>query len=163
MRFLHQYNTFLLLIILTSVISCSSYETVVIHDRIALPGGDRDYTFADKSGKKKSAFKTGKQKSVVITSKKYLVKGKGFTPESMIMNEGIKEALSDNYIEAEILFKQIKLNSSDGSVENNLAVIYELTKRKKDAMLMYTKALLKSPDNREYRSNMQSFINHNKF
>lgn len=94
---------------------------------------------------------------------KYLANGQGFNPESDIMRKGVDEALKGNYIEAEILFLHVRNNINDGSVENNLAVIYELSKRKKEAHIMYTDALIKSPDNLKFKSNLLSFINNNKF
>jgi len=160
----HQfYRTFLFSIILLSVTACSSYEELLVDNKIFFPDESSGYIFSDKQGQLKSEPGPGRQKSFRIHSERYLSKGKGFTPESEILNEGIKELLKGNYFEAEILFKDIQENITDGTVENNLAVIYELTKRDKDSMEMYYRALFKSPENNKFRSNLLSFINHTKF
>ncbi len=163
MRFLQRYNSVLLLWLLLVQASCSSYKELAIDDRVALPAESSSYIFTDSSGQAKPVSKSGKEKSLLISSKKYLASGNGFSPEADIMNIAVAESLKGNYSEAEILLKEIQENVSDGSVENNLGVIYELTKRKKDAMKMYTKAVIISPDNSKFRSNLVSYINHNKF
>jgi len=163
MRFLRQYKIIFLLPVITAVTSCSSYNKLAVNDRIVLPGESRSYSFQDAPAEYNTGLKPGKQKNILITSAKFLARGKGCTPESAIMNKGIEETLEGNYPEAETLFNEVRENITDGSVENNLAVIYELTKRKKDAMKMYTIALIKSPENSEFRSNLLSFINHNKY
>jgi tetratricopeptide (TPR) repeat protein len=145
------------------VTACSSYRELVIENKVVLPGEISKYKFTDAAGDKKPGAKPAGQKSLLISSIKYIAKGEGFKPESRIMDMGVEETLKGNYAEAEILFKEIQENITDGSVENNLAVIYELTKRKKDAMKMYTSALIKSPANSKFRSNLLSYINHNKF
>lgn len=153
------------------MISCSSYSELTVNDKITLPEETRNFRFTDTAGdvlkgaevELKSAAKPGKQKKLSMTTKKYLARGKCFTPEYGIMDRGIEEALKGNYHEAETLFSAIRGNITDGSVENNLAVVYEMTERKKEAMRMYTTALIKSPENPEFRSNLYSFINHNKY
>ncbi len=152
-----------LLLCLIPAAACSSYREIVIDDKVVLTAESRGYIFTDPSGKQTALLKSGKDKSLPISSKKHLAPGKGFSPESEIMDMAVEESLKGNYNEAEILLKEIQENITDGSVENNLAVIYELTKRKKEAMKMYTKAIFKSPDNSHFRSNLLSFINHNKF
>lgn len=161
MKYPRLYKIILPLILAVS--ACSSYEELIISDRILLPDESRGYVFSDTIIEKKADSKSGKQKALPVTSEKYLAKSMGFNPESKIMNRGVEEALKGNYSEAEILFNEIREVITDGSVENNLAVICELTKRKKDAERLYTEALLKSPENTKFKSNLSSFINHNKY
>lgn len=111
----------------------------------------------------KTGTMKGKQKKLSVITKKYLARGKGFTPESGIMDRGVEEVLNGNYFEAETLFYAVRDNITDGSIENNLAVVYELTERKKEALKMYTTALIKSPENPEFRCNLSSFIDQNKY
>jgi hypothetical protein len=131
--------------------------------RIPLPDKNSELKFFDSGNAITSDSKQKSKKSLVISIPRYLVKGNGLSPESIIMRKGVNETLIGNFIEAEILFLQVQDNFTDGSVENNLAVIYELLKRKKEAHIMYTNALIKSPDNLKFRSNLLSFIKHNKF
>jgi len=162
MKYLPRYSAALFLWIFIAGTGCSSYEQLTIDDKIVLPDNS-GFVFNDTISEKKFESKSARERTLLISSEKYLARGKGFTPESGIMDMGVDEALKGNYIEAEILFRQIKENITDGSIENNLAVIYELTKRKKEAMALYTNALVKSPDNPKFKSNFLSFINHNKF
>lgn len=163
MRFFHLYKIFFLFLVTAAVTSCSSYKELTVNDKIILPEESQLYRFSETPAEQKTGLKSGRQKKIQVTSKKYLARGKDFTPESEIMNKGVEEALKGNYPEAETLFEAIRENNTDGAVENNLAVVYELTKRKKDAMKMYTIALIKSPENSEFRSNLLSFISYNKF
>lgn len=159
MKFHHQFS--LIFLFLTVLVSCSSYSELVFSSRINLPADVSDFKFSAGTKIQKPGVKTFKNTSIVIESKKYLARGKNFSPESEIMNAGISEALNGNYFEAEILFNEIRDCVSDGSVENNLAVIFEVTRRKKEAMIMYSQALFKSPDNPGFKSNLISFINNN--
>ena len=163
MRYPLLFSVFQYLLIFLILTSCSSYEELVIDGKISLPAGSSGYRFSDTAAENRSGLKSGDRRGLHVSSKKYLAKGTGFTPESKIINVGVDETMRGNYIEAEILFKQVQGDISDGSVENNLAVIYELTKREKDALEMYLNALVKSPDNSEFRSNLLSFISINKF
>ncbi len=134
---------------------------MVISNRIHLPGEISEFNFSDKSKIQEYKSRTGKDKSLLIESRKYLAKCKSLNPESEIVDAGIREVLKGNYNEAEILFKEVQDSIPDGSVENNLAVIFELTRRKKEAMIMYSKALFKSPNNSGFKYNLISFINLN--
>lgn len=157
MRFRHLYKTFPVSLTAIVIMSCSSYVKMPVESRITIPDGVKLYdadTFIIRSKKQI-------QKSVVIRSEKFLICKKSFTPESSILNEGVKEAENGNFIEAEILFKQVISDITDGTVENNLAVIYELTKRKKEAVKFYASAIEKSRENQQIKSNLLSFINLN--
>jgi hypothetical protein len=162
-RYLQIYKPVLFILIFFTASSCSTYAELNTSGRILLPVEDSGLKFYDSGNAVKSDSKPESNKNQVITMPKYLARGSGFNAQSIIMRKGVDEALSGNFIEAEILFNQVRENFTDGSVENNLAVIYELTKRKKEAHIMYTNALIKSPDNLKFRSNLLSFIKHNKF
>lgn len=110
-----------------------------------------------------NGLKQADKKNLNISIKKFLARSLSFKPESQIMNYAVDEVLNGNYVEAEILFEQVKDNITDGSVENNLGVIFELTKRKKKAHIMYINAVIKSPQNLKFRSNLLSFIDQYKF
>jgi tetratricopeptide (TPR) repeat protein len=130
----------------------------VINNRIT-PPVDLNYRLIETEHKKNSVPKN----YIVVSSKRYFVHPKNFGPASTIMGAGIEEALKGNYLEAETLFNEIKENINDGSVENNLAIIYEITKREREAMAMYVTALMKSPENMEIKNNLLSYINDKKF
>jgi len=151
------------MMILFFLSSCTTYSELTISGKVSLPDGDDELKFYNSVNPVKEDLIPEGRKSLSIAMQKYLVTGNGFNPQSDIIRKGVEETLKWNYIEAEILFMQVRDNITDGSVENNLAVIYELTKRKKDAHIMYMNALIKSPDNLKFRSNLLSFINHNKF
>jgi len=162
-RYLPLYKPVLITLIFITAASCSTYSELKISGKVLLPDENSGLKFYDTSDPQKADLKTDTKKSIIISMPRYLAKGNGFNPESYIMRKGVDETVNGNYIEAEILFNQVRENITDGSVENNLAVIYELTKRNREAHTMYTSALLKSPDNPEFRSNLLSFIKHNKF
>ncbi len=161
--YLHLYNCILLILIFITASSCSTYSKLTTSGKILLPDENSGIKFHSSGSTVKSDLKPESRKSFTISIPKYLANGKGFNPESDIMRRGVDETLKGNYIEAEILFMQVRDSFNDGSVENNLAVIFELTKRKKEAHIMYITALIKSPDNLKFRSNLLSFIKHNKF
>jgi hypothetical protein len=163
MRFLRRFNILLLLPVLISFPGCSSYEELIVDEKVILSGESSAYSFTKMESEQKPGLKSVKQKSILMTSIKYLARLNNSTPEAVIINMGVNETLKRNYIEAEILYKEILDIITDGSVENNLAVVYELTKRNKNAMEMYTNAVIKSPENSQFKSNLLSFINHNKF
>jgi len=163
MRYLRQYRSILPVAVIWLITACSSYRVLAFDSKVYLPGKQIENPFTNPGLDKKSGIKKNGPRSLIIPSKKYLAEGTGFKPESKILNMGVEEALKGNYIEAEILFMQVHEIITDGRVENNLAVIFELTKRKKDAMKLYISALAKSPDNPEFRSNLLSFISLNKF
>ena len=162
MRSLRRFNI-LLLPVLISFPACSSYEKLVIDEKVVLTGESSGYSFTKAENEQKPGLKSVKQKSLLMTSTKYLARLNNSTSEAEIINMGVNETLKGNYLEAEILYKEIQDIITDGSVENNLAVVYELTKKNKNAMEMYTNAVIKSPENSQFRSNLLSFINHNKF
>jgi Flp pilus assembly protein TadD len=139
------------------LLSCGSHSDIIIDNRIALT--DLKYRVIDSEHKKNQAAKN----YIVVSSKRYFLHSKNSGPEEAIMSAGIKEALKKNYLEAETLFNEIKENINDGSIENNLAIIFELTKRENEALGMYITALMKSPEKAEIKNNLLSYINDKKF
>lgn len=162
-RYLPIYKPVLFILIFITAASCSTYTELNTSGRILLPDENSGLKFYSSGNAVTSDSKPESKKHMVISVPRYLVNGNGLNPESVIMRRGVDETLNGNFIEAEILFLQVRENFTDGSVENNLAVIYELSKRQKEAHIMYTNALIKSPDNLKFRSNLSSFIKHNKF
>lgn len=162
MRSLLKYNT-LFIILLSVLTSCSSYSRITAGSRVTLPEYDTEQSFKGNSYSRKYSDRKDERRIAAITLTKYLASGNGCNPESFILKTGVDEAVKGNYLEAEILFTQVQGVIKDGSVENNLAVIYEFTKRKNEAHAMYLNALIKSPENLKFRSNLLSFIKQNKF
>jgi len=154
MRSLRVYNI-LPVLILTVFLSCSSYSELVIEYKLTIPK-EKGYYFRDSEN-------NTKRNNLNIISTKYLVKVRGSKPESKIMNIAVDEALKGNYAEAEILFNELTDIVNDGSVENNLGVLFETEKKHKKAMIMYINALIKSPENIIFRSNFLSFICQNRY
>ena len=154
MRSLRVYNI-LPVLILTVFLSCSSYSELVIEYKLTIPK-EKGYYFRDSEN-------NTKRNNLNIISTKYLVKVRGSKPESKIMNIAVDETLKGNYAEAEILFNELTDIVNDGSVENNLGVLFETEKKHKKAMIMYINALIKSPENIIFRSNFLSFICQNRY
>ena len=160
MRFLRQYKAVLLILIFS--ISCKSDSDVIINNKIHGPA-ELKYRFIEAENKKNPALKTGGKNYIVVSSKRCLVHSKNSGPAADIMSMGIEEVLKGNYFEAETLFNEIKENINDGSIENNLAVIFEFTKREKEALSMYIAALMKSPEKTEFKNNLSAYISDKKF
>ena len=156
MRFRPLYK--IILFIISLLLSCSSHSDLIIDNKITAPA-DLKYRLVETEHKKNSAVKN----YIVISSKRCFVYFTNPGPEAAIMSAGIEEALKGNYLEAETLFNEIKENINDGSIENNLAIIFELTKRDKEALGMYITALMKSPEKAEIKNNFLSYINDKKF
>lgn len=163
MRYPLPYELLFLLVILFPVYSCSSYAEIPTGGRVILTDENPGFSFTSSGSETRSGSGSVKQKSILSTADKYLFRPGGNTPESEIMRRGVDEALKGNYIEAEILFLEVKDIITDGSAENNLGVIFELTKRKKEALEMYTGALIRSPGNSHFMSNFFSFLSQNSF
>ena len=160
MRFLRHYKAVLLIIFFS--ISCGSNSDLVITNKVSAPA-DLKYKLIETDNKKNSALKSSGKNYIVVSSKRSFVNANNSGNEAAIMNAGIKEALKGNYFEAETLFNEIKENINDGSIENNLAIIFELTKREKEALAMYITAVMKSSENTEIKNNLLSHINDKKF
>jgi hypothetical protein len=159
-RFLRRYK-FILLIILF-LFSCGFNSGLVIDNKVTTPP-ELKYRLVEEGHKKNSALKINEKNYIIVSSKRYFVHPKNSGPESVIIGIGIEETIKGNYLEAETLFNEIKENINDGSIENNLAIIFELTKRENDALAMYITALMKSPENIEIKNNLLAYINDRKF
>ena len=147
---------------MTFLLSCGFNSELVINNRITAPA-ELKYRLIETGDKKKSVLKSNGRNYIIVSSKRCFVHSKNSGHVATIMSVGIEEALKGNYSEAETLFNEIKENINDGSVDNNLAIIYELTKREKDALAMYITALMKSPENIEIKNNLLAYINDKKF
>jgi len=147
---------------MTFLLSCGSNSELVISNRITIPA-DLKYRLVEEEYKNNPALKSNDKNYIVVSSKRFFIQSKDSGPESTIMGIGIEEAIKGNYLEAETLFNEIKENINDGSIENNMAIIFELTKREKDALAMYITALMKSPENIEIKNNLLSYINDKRF
>ena len=147
---------------MTFLLSCGSNSELVISNRITIPA-DLKYRLVEEEYKNNPALKNNDKNYIIVSSKRFFIHSKDSGPESTIMGIGIEEAIKGNYLEAETLFNEIKENINDGSIENNMAIIFELTKREKDALAMYITALMKSPENIEIKNNLLSYINDKRF
>ena len=76
-----------------------------------------------------------------------------------ILKRSSEEFSRGNHYSAAILLNDASEIWCNGAAENNLAVIYELTGEKDLAFNMYTKALLREPENRVFMHNFLNFIN----
>jgi len=159
-RFLRHYRVVLLVIFF--FLSCRSDSSLIINSKAAAPP-ELKYRLIESGNKKNLALKSNGKNYIAVSSKRYFVHSKNFGPEAAIMSAGIEEAMKGNYFEAETLFNEIKENINDGSIENNLAVVFEFTKREGEALCMYITALMKSPENTEIMNNLLSYINDKKF
>ena len=155
MRFLRHYKAVLLIIIF--FISCKSDSDIIINNKVSAPA-ELKFRFIEA---KNSSLKS--KSYIGVSSKRCFVHSKSFGPEAIIMSFGIEEALKGNYFEAETLFNEIKENINDGSIENNLGIIFEFTKREGEALCMYISAFMKSPENTEIKNNLSAYINDKKF
>lgn len=77
---------------------------------------------------------------------------------SEILETAAAEAVKGNLFGAGIIFMELKDKEKNGSVENNLAIIYELNGNNSEAFTMYSTALLLNPDNTLFRKNLYCFI-----
>ncbi|MCL1864518.1 MAG: hypothetical protein FWF73_01760 [Spirochaetes bacterium] len=159
MRFFHHYKVFLLIIFF---LSCSSRGDLLIDNKVTAPAEFR-YRLIEEGNKKNERSKNNGKSYIALTSRRCFVYSKSFDPESVIMRAGIEEALKGNFLEAETLFNEINENINDGSIENNQAIIFELTKREKEALAMYITALMKSPENIDIKNNLLAHIKDKKF
>jgi Flp pilus assembly protein TadD len=133
---------------------------MIINNKVSAPA-ELKFRFIEAENKKNSSLKS--KSYIGVSSKRCFVHSKSFGPEAIIMSAGIEEALKGNYFEAETLFNVIKENINDGSIENNLGIIFEFTKREGEALCMYISALMKSPENTEIKNNLSGYINDKKF
>jgi len=158
MRFLPKIEIISLLILLTG---CGSYDKLVLDKKIRGEKNEEcDIIFNyNKSGS------TVKKDSERIThpykTERYFKGKKSPEPAGSIIARGILESEQGNYREAEFLFRETENLLSDGSPQNNLAVVYEASGRYNEAFSMYSRAIIISPEDKLFRSNFLLFLNQN--
>lgn len=158
MRF-HLKSKILPVLILLS--GCSSYDTLTIEKRIK-PERQDGYEIVFDYGKSAGSAKKPADRSFhPYKTERHFKGGDTPGPAGDIIERGIMEAALGNYREAEYLFHESEKLVSDGSPQNNLAVVYEVSGRYEEAFSMYSKALLIFPDEKIFRSNFILFLNQN--
>jgi len=143
------------------ITGCSSYDTLVLDRRIRIEKNDEyDIIFNyDKSG---AAVKKNTDRTNHPYKTERYFKGKDSPGTSgKILKRGILEAEQGNYREAEFLFSETVKLLSDGTPQNNLAVVYEASGRYGEAFRMYSRAIFIDPEEQIFRSNFILFLNQN--
>lgn len=147
--------------VLILLAGCSSYDTLTIEKRIKIDRQD-GYEIIFDYGKSGSEVKKPADRTFHLYKTERKFSGKSIPgPAGNIITRGIAEAIQENYREAEFLFLESEKLVSDGSAQNNLAIVYEASGRYDEAFSMYSKALLISPDEKVFRSNFHLFLNQN--
>ncbi|HOP29095.1 MAG TPA: hypothetical protein PKZ64_05965 [Spirochaetota bacterium] len=157
-RFLLKIKIISLLIFITG---CSSYEILVLDNRIRIEKNQEYDIIFDYYSKGNTVKKTSDRTSHPYKTERYFKKGKTPEPAGAILKRGIKESANGNYREAEFLFRETESLLSDGSPQNNLAVIFEASGRYDEAFSMYSKAIFIDPGEKIFRSNLILFLNQN--
>ena len=125
-------------------------------------------TYWLKLAKKLYFKKPGKEekrlrKFVIKKEKKYLIKIPSIYSSSIINNRGVDLSLKGKFQMAENLFKESIIEyPHDPAAYNNLGIIYELFKNRKEAFKMYSKACLIDPQNLYFRKNFLTFVDSTK-
>jgi tetratricopeptide (TPR) repeat protein len=157
-QYLLKIEILLLLILITG---CSSYDMLLLNRRIKIEkheGYDIIFDYEKTGG---PAKKNTDRTSHPFKTERYF-KGKNYPGvPGTITGRGIIEATRGNYREAEFLFHETESLLSDGSSQNNLAVVYEASGRYSEAFSMYSKAILIAPEEKVFRSNFILFLNQN--
>ncbi|NLV68230.1 MAG: hypothetical protein GXY14_11230 [Spirochaetes bacterium] len=84
---------------------------------------------------------------------------KGSTPvHTQILEAACAEAINGNLYGASVLFSELEVKEKNGSVENNLAIIYELEGKYSRAFEMYNSAILLNPRNSLFKKNLYFFL-----
>ncbi len=135
---------------------CASYEVIDVKTKAATPDGlvivgDPELSAADEKGLTENLKH--------YRSPRYLRVEGSSKASSAILSMGSAEALKGNLFEAANIFAELKGREKNGSVENNLAVISELSNDYKNAFSLYTAALIIDPANEYYRNNFYNFLN----
>ncbi len=157
-RFLLKINLLIILILLPG---CGSYDTLTMERRIRVSSGN-GYEIQFNYREEQSPREKQVKRSFIQYKTTRKFKGGNLSgPEGVIIQKGISEAVHGNYTGAEFLFNQCGSMVTDGSIQNNLAVIYEASGRYDEAFTLYTKALLISPEEKTFRSNFLLFLNQN--
>ena len=157
-RFILKFNILLLILLLSG---CVSYKILKLERRIKIEQDDITGITLNVKKSFSAARKHSEQQFIQFTTERYLTGLDAPDPAGIIIKKGIEETLNRNYAEAEILHLEAAKLISDGSVKNNLAVIYEASGNYDAAFKMYFEALQISPYNAEFRSNFHYFLNQN--
>lgn len=140
------------------LISCSSYREIRVEGKFPdkNPENNNPYYVVMHTGQ--TNIQTGSKFHHYHIIKYLAIKShdKNLTE---ILKRSSDEFEKGNHYSAAILLNDASEIWNNGAAENNLAVIYELTGEKDLAFNMYTKALLREPENRKFRHNFLSFIN----
>lgn len=86
---------------------------------------------------------------------RYLLRIDSPSAEAGINNKAVDHAVDGNYQEALILLKQIT-NPWNGVIANNMAVLYEISGDKEQALQLYLEACRKDKENSFFVSNFNS-------
>lgn len=158
MRYLLKINIPFVLVFLAG---CATQDTLEIERRIRIEKQNEYGIRFDYEKKGSSAgARTDRTFYQYKTARKFSF-GMINNEEKKIIAKGISEAIDGNYSGAEFLIRQCEKSVVDGSIQNNLAIIYEASGKYNEAFTMYTKALLISPDEKNFRNNFRLFLNQN--
>jgi tetratricopeptide (TPR) repeat protein len=159
-------QVFIMIIFITSLLSCNHFHTVNISRNILQSGNSPKDKYKKNSLFKQYNISAGSDKSYpahaikfnLVYYKRYFTKPFSFSPLADINNKGVDLALKGRYAEAEILFSEaLKENASFPEASNNLGITYELQNKNESAFTMYTKACMADPDNKFFIRNFLSF------
>ena len=158
MRFHLKINILFLLLLLTG---CSTYDTLVLDKRIRLEKSEGDNIIFDFNKNGSTANQGSERTSHPYKTERYFKREKNPEPAGTLIERGILESARGNYREAEFLFRETESLLSDGTPQNNLAVVYEASGRYKEAFSMYSRAIFIAPEEKIFRSNFILFLNQN--
>jgi len=146
-NFLPQFSFMLSLLLC----GCSSQETVAVKNSIkprcnpvliVKPGADEKYY----SGLNR------------YETQRYFCAEGSAPVHTQILEAACAEAIAGNLYGASVLFAELKVKEKNGSVENNLAIIYELEGNYSSAFEMYNSAILLNPRSSLFRKNFYLFL-----
>lgn len=143
----------LLSVLLT--LGCSSYITLQTRKSINPPDGLVLSGNPDNDNYSTSYITAGLDH---YDSVRYIFTKGSSDAATVILHAGASEAENGNLHSAEILFLELAGSEKNGSVENNLAVIYELYGDYDSAFSMYIRAINLDPENTLYRKNLYYFM-----
>ncbi len=158
MRYLLKINIPLILVLLAG---CATADTLDIDRRIRIDRqNEYGIQFDYLQNRPASVAHSERIFYQYKTARKFSF-GKAGDEEKKIIGKGIIEAIDGNYTGAEFLILQCDKSVTDGSIQNNLGIIYEASGKYNEAFTMYTKAILISPEEKIFRSNFLLFLNQN--
>jgi len=158
MRFHQKIKILFPLILLTG---CSTYDTLVLDKRIRTAKHEGYEIIFDYNKSGSTVNQSSERTSHSYKTERYFKKEKTPEPAGTIIERGILESVRGNYREAEFLFRETESLLSDGTPQNNLAVVYEASGRYEEAFSMYSIAIFIAPEEKIFRSNFILFLNQN--